>query len=181
MKKFVVLFSVLNAIAFNLKAQQLSEGIGNNEVRFNIAMAIAGLPELNYEYILSENMGLGMAALVSVEKPEKMIFRSQFAPYFRMYFGKKRSAGFFIEGNMALVGQRDIYDEYVYDPNNPNSYTTNKVDNASTNFGFGAAVGVKLLTRDGVVGEVFTGGGRLFGESITGGYFRAGIAIGKRF
>jgi len=34
-------------------------GSDNNELRINLLMAIMGLPELNYERYISDNMGLG--------------------------------------------------------------------------------------------------------------------------
>ena len=36
-----------------------SKGSDNNELRINLLMAIMGLPELNYERYISDNMGLG--------------------------------------------------------------------------------------------------------------------------
>lgn len=153
--------------------------LGNNEIRINIATSIAGLPELNYERFIADNVGLGIAVAFSLEKPEDMEIRSEFIPYGRLYFGKKKASGFFIEGNMAVVGQRESYDDYFY--TNDGNYTTQRIDNSQTSFGFGAAIGIKLLTRNGFVGEVYAGGGRLFGDTITGGYPRVGVAIGKRF
>mgnify|MGYP000146115486 CR=1 FL=1 len=60
-------------------------------------------------------------------------------------------------------------------------YLSEEYTRSSTNFGFGAAAGVKLLARNGFVGEVYLGLGRLFGESIAGAYPRVGISLGKRF
>lgn len=153
--------------------------LGNNEIRLNIATSIAGLPELNYERFIADNVGLGIAVAFSLEKVEDMEIRSAIMPYGRLYFGKKKASGFFIEGNMAVVGQRESYDAYFY--TNEGNYYTQRIENSQTNFGFGAAIGVKLLTRNGFVGEVYVGGGRLFGETITGGYPRLGVSIGKRF
>ena len=49
------------------------------------------------------------------------------------------------------------------------------------NFGLGAAAGAKFLTKNGFVGEIYVGAGRLFGSSDIEVYPRAGITIGKRF
>jgi len=151
-----------------------------NELRINLMMAILGLPELNYERYISDNMGVGLAVAISVEKASTMSTRSMFTPFYRLYFGNKKASGFFIEGNMAVVGQNQTSSNYVYDQNGI-TYQTIVTTRSTTNFGFGAAIGAKFLARNGFVGEVFVGGGRLLGESIDQAYPRVGICLGKRF
>ena len=151
-----------------------------NELRINLMMAILGLPELNYERYISDNMGVGLAVAISVEKASTMSLRSMFTPFYRLYFGNKKASGFFIEGNMAVIGQNQTISNYVYDQNGI-TYQTIVTTRSTTNFGFGAAVGAKFLARNGFVGEVFVGGGRLLGESIDQAYPRVGICLGKRF
>ncbi|GAT64222.1 DUF3575 domain-containing protein [Paludibacter jiangxiensis] len=151
----------------------------NNEVRMNFLMAIAGMPEINYERYLSDNMGVGMAMAFSIVKVGDMTDRFSALPYCRIYFGEtKRAAGFFIEGNMALVHQKENgFSGYYYN----NEFVLTNVTYTSTCLGFGAAVGFKLLTRGGVSGELYLGAGRLFGDPINAAYPRCGICIGKRF
>lgn len=153
--------------------------LGDNEIRFNLASAIAGLPEFNYEKFVSDNAGIGIAVAVSLEKPENMYTRSEFMPYGRIYFGERKASGFYIEANMAVVGQREYYTSYIWDING--NTTTKLIDNKSVCFGMGGAVGAKLLTRNGFVGEIYLGGGRVFGNAIVEGYPRIGFSIGKRF
>ena len=145
--------------------------LGDNELRINIPMAIAGLPEINYERFFTDNMGVGLAASISLEKPEEMDLRYLIVPYYRLYFGKKKASGFFIEGNVALTGVRDswYYGGYDYE------YKT------SAYFGCGLAIGVKLLARNGFIGEVYMGGGRIFGDIYNNAYPRMGVCLGKRF
>lgn len=152
----------------------------NNELRISLTNAIAGLPEINYERILEDNMSMGIAASVSIESPENMIMRWQVIPHYRLYFGKKRATGFFIEGNMSIIGQRDKYSVARYSGMFDSVYYSN-YDDRSISVGFGAAIGVKLTTRNNFVGEIFAGGGRLFGNALTDGYARVGILLGKRF
>jgi hypothetical protein len=163
--------------------------LGNNEIRLNVAYSIAGFPEVNYERFLEDNMGLGIAAAISLEKAEDMANRWNIMPYYRLYFGNKKASGFFIEGNMTVWGQRQIGEYYTWDTL---TYNITSYDKSFVNFGMGAALGVKLLARNGFIGEVYAGGGRLFGNreaaiskdysiSATAGYFRLGICIGKRF
>lgn len=157
---------------------------GNNEIKLNIPMVIAGLPEINYERIVDENVGVGIAASFAVEKPTEIAYRNLIMPYGRLYFGKKRAYGFFIEANMALSKQRrvDDYIDYIYNDTTLQYVEVPvHIDESSFNFGFGSAVGVKLMTKNGYVGEIFAGGGRFFGTSVKNGYFRMGLTIGKRF
>lgn len=145
---------------------------GDNEIRLNMLTAIIGYPELNYERFLADNMGVGIAGAFSLESREKLNIRWYAMPYYRLYFGDKKASGFFIEGNIAIYNQEiEEYDETVP------GWKYNKY----TNGGFGAAVGGKFLTRNGFVGEVYGGVGRLFGDSPDEIYPRVGISIGKRF
>lgn len=182
MKK-IILIIISGLIAFNSFSQQdtiapsiISSGrtiqpkILNKEFRLNIASAIAGLPELNYEQFVEDNFGVGIALAASLEKIENMNLRTEVLPYCRLYFGKKKASGFFIEANIAIMEQKD--EMYVY----PDSYTKRH----SLNLGFGAAIGVKLITTNNFVGEIYLGGGRLFGESINNAYPRMGVTIGRR-
>lgn len=153
----------------------------NNEVRLNMVMAIAGFPEINYERFIADNMGIGLAAAISLEKPDNMTIRSMVLPYCRVYFGEKKASGFFIECNMAVEGNK--YPKYidVLDATYNTYYLTANGYSSSTSLGFGAAVGFKFLTRNDLIGEFFLGAGRLIGNSNEGGYPRVGICLGKRF
>jgi hypothetical protein len=156
-----------------------SQSKDNNEIKLNIPFTIAGLPEINYERIVDDNVGVGLAAAVAVDKPENMPYRTQITPFGRLYFGKKKAAGFFIEANLTACKQREIYEGWDYDSSG--NYISTIVDQSSFNIGFGAALGVKLLTKNGFMGDIFLGGGRLFGNSVSGGYLRMGLTIGRRF
>jgi hypothetical protein len=178
MKKKLILGLSLVALSINAFCQMtINESAtesprDKNEVRLNVATAIAGLPELNYERFITDNMGVGLALSIALDKPRILIIRNIALPYYRVYFGEKQASGFFIEGNMAIVGQKKA----VYGLNaNEDGY------NSATNFGCGAAVGFKLLNRNGVTGEICLGGGRLFGGTLEDGYPRLGICLGKRF
>jgi len=190
MKKLTLVF--ISIIIANIGFTQDNQGIsnqviklsaplqqlGDNEVSFNLASAIAGLPELNYERFVSDNAGIGFALAVSLEKPVNMYTRSEFMPYGRIYFGERKASGFYNEANMALIGQRKIDDELVYNATPP---TLVSVDKKAVCFGMGGAVGAKLQTRNGFVGEIYLGGGRAFGNALVDGYLRMGFSVGKRF
>ncbi len=167
-------------MAFQTTAQHTDRLTRMNELRLNIPMTIAGLPEINYERLMDDNLGIGVSAAIAVDKPERMPYRTQLMTFGRLYFGKKKGTGFYIEANMAAVQQKDRYTDWIgLDSLGIPTYKT--IEEKSFNLGFGAAVGVKLLAKNGYVGDLYAGGGRLFGNSVANGYFRVGLAIGRRF
>ncbi|RZL49315.1 MAG: hypothetical protein EOP00_07275 [Pedobacter sp.] len=120
-------------------------------------------------------MSVGIAVMVGLE--DDIEFKFGIIPHYRIYFGGKKANGFFIEGNAAIISSRDeFYDDYYY-----SSYPSNYKVKTYTNFGLGAAAGAKFLTKNGFVGEIYLGAGRLFGSNNIEAYPRAGITIGKRF
>ena len=75
---------------------------------------------------------------------------------------------------MAVASQKELNSQdYVTGTNVPSV--------SSTGYGFGAAIGVKLLTKNSFTGDFYGGWGRLFGGIAYNGYPRLGICIGKRF
>ena len=142
---------------------------GNNELRINIPWTIFGFPEINYERLFVDNMGLGFAGLISLENTENTGLRYILLPYYRLYFGNKKASGFFIEGNISVSGWNDT------------DYYSQKRKTFSS-FGGGLALGVKLLARNDFIGEVYFGGGRVMGSrDLQELYPRMGICLGKRF
>jgi hypothetical protein len=158
-----------------------------NELKFNIPYAIYGMPEITYERLVEDNMGVGIAAAIGIDKPydwesySGIPERAVICSYYRLYFSeKKKGAGFFVEGNMGLARQKETDYELIYDPAtqtyNPRSITLN-----TTGFGFGAAVGFKLITKNNIFGDFYGGWGRLFGNNVYNSYPRLGVCLGKRF
>ena len=159
-------------------SQELKQS-GSNEIRLNILTSVAGLPEIDYEYFAADNMGVGFALAFSLESKDDMAFRYMAMPYYRLYFGQKKASGFFIEGNMALIGVYDDKDLIYVDPD---SGTSVYFDPQFTdNFGMGFAIGGKFLARNGFIGEIYAGMGRVFGDSAAEAYPRIGICLGNRF
>ena len=146
---------------------------GNNEIKLNLLYLVLGMPEVSYERLIADNMGLGISAMVSLIDDPDLRF-SVIADY-RLYFGNKKANGFFIEGNMGVVSQR--YYSYYF---NDNGYgNLNEVDKVQ--LGLGAACGAKFLARNGLFGEAYVGLGRLLANDGDEFYPRVGITIGKRF
>jgi len=148
-------------------SQEVTQGgtQGNNEFKINVGYAIAGLPEMTYEYIIDEGGAVGLSLAFSID--ENIDFDFIAVPYYRLYFGKKRAAGFFIEANAGIFSDEN--------DNNPGQN--------AIGFGPGLAVGGKFLTKSGWVAELVFGGGRNFVNQsvISDVYPRLGISLGKRF
>lgn len=165
----LVLFFPLQAVS--QKMNNNKTGIPKkNELRVNLFTGLLGLPELNYERLLNDNSGLGLAVSVAVEDKELMATRALILPYYRMYFGKGYASGFFIEGNMGVSLEKQ-----------PKWYWPAYQYKSGTFFGLGSAVGVKLQSRNNLIGEVYLGAGRLFGDSYDGAYLRMGVCLGGRW
>ena len=170
-----------NAQNNSTKKENNSNEIGKNELKVNLLTSIFALPEISYERILEDNMGVGLSLAAGIGDDDDFSeYRFLAIPHYRLYFGKKRAAGFFIEGNAAIGSVKERY--FMYYNAASNSYLTSTVDNARTNFGLGAAVGAKFLTRNGFTGEVYGGVGRFLGNNRSiEAYPRIGITLGKRF
>lgn len=168
-------FAQKDSVANSVKIQSAAMGHnGNNELKINILYMSLGMPEVSYERLIADNMGVGLSAMVAVINDPDL--RLSILADYRLYFGSKKANGFFIEGNMGVVSQRD-YNYYNSDSNG--YYQTVEVNKVQ--LGLGAACGAKFLARNGFLGEAYLGVGRLLGGSGDDFYPRTGITIGKRF
>ena len=164
MKKLITILAVIcSSLAFSQSE--------NNEFKVNILYTAIGMPELSYERLISDTSSVGASVAFSLDKKEDMDLRFSFTPYYRMFFGQKKAAGFFIEANSIIVK----YVDTIYYNESTNTYET------KTGFGLGAAAGAKFLTKNNLIGEVYGGVGRVFGDNSLGAYPRFGITLGKRF
>ena len=172
----ILLFTSFSTSVFGQFNKRMADNNFNkpvkNEFRFNMLSSMLGLLEVNYERFLSDNSGLGISASISLENREDQEIRSLFLPYFRVYFSDGFATGAFIEANMAVA--REYYPEF-------GSSWNSRAYNYQTSFGLGTTVGYKMVRRNGIVGEVSLGVGRLFGNSYAEFYPRIGISIGKRW
>ena len=144
----------------------------NNELKVNILYTALGAPELSYERILSDNSAIGASLAFSIDSKDNMDLSFGLTPYYRMFFGQKKAAGFFIEANTMFI---NYIDSISYSSNCSPTY------NMKTGFGLGAAAGAKFLTKNNLIGEIYGGLGRVFGDNSIGAYPRFGITLGKRF
>jgi len=151
-----------------------------NELKINAAYLLGGIPEISYERIIKEDQGVGVSFAFSIENNNFYDFI--FTPYYRLYFGKKRAAGFFMEANAAFFSERGY--SYYYDYVDDYPYY-HEEEESKIGAGLGLAVGGKFLAKNSWVGEIYGGLGRNFvnvdNSSFSVVYPRAGISLGKRF
>ncbi len=160
MKKIFFTLFILS-ISLHSFAQE-NEALSKHEIKINLFYTVIGIPEVSYEYALSDESAIGASILFRIDQDIDLKFAA--TPYYRLFFGKKPTAGFFIEG----FGMYSVQQSLDYDSTN--------------DFALGVSVGFKLLTKKGFIGELYGGGGRnLFGNHDIDGVFRFGISIGKRF
>ncbi len=101
-------------------------------------------------------------------------------PYYRIYFGQKKAAGFFIEG----FGMINNYKTTAYTFESMNFIALRQATVTDLALGFG--LGGKWVTKKGILFEINTGMGRnlLYKEdNVNRMEFvgRGGIGIGYRF
>ncbi len=152
---------------------------GSNELKLNTLYLPGGYPELSYERILGNKSAVGISAgfLIDSVGPnyatDILTFDKAVFPYYRYYFGQKRAAGFFVEGN-GIIFSRE----------------SNIPEEKEAGWGLGLAFGIKLVMKSNWNVDLITGGGVNInkGNSNLDGYLdfpdlypRLGLSIGKRF
>jgi len=140
-----------------------------HELKLNVGYTLAELPEITYEYILSDESAIGTSVTFGFNEDD---LKFALTPYYRFYFGQKKAAGFFAEAfSMLNVVEDEIY--YL---------GASKVTNTETGFALGIAIGGKWITNNNWLFELYFGVGRniINNESIDG-VPRAGLTLGKRF
>lgn len=158
----LVFLFCLSTITYSQESKE-PESI-KNEVKVNAAYLLGGFPEFSYARILNDESALGISIAFSLDSDINYNFF--ITPYYRFYFGKKRAAGFFIEGNTSLF--------------------TEESGSGSDEFGFGAgfSIGGKLISKSKKwTGELLLGIVRNFVNTdiISVAYPRFGVSVGRRF
>jgi hypothetical protein len=164
-----LVFSSLSFFCLLVNSQQEpAPPTGQNELKVNIVYTLLGFPELTYERILGPDTAIGISLGFALE--DDLSYRVAGLPYYRFYFGKQSSSGFFLELNSFFGSVR------------MDSFVGFGGDAAQFTFGLGAATGIKFLSRKALVGEVTLGLGRFIGgDNSDWGYPRIGLVLGKRF
>ncbi len=180
-KNLLVLTMLLTFLAVN--AQKQNDSIANpfekqNEVKLNAFMLLVGALELSYERNLNEESSLGISFLTPFDNENlDSDLNYYLSPYYRIFFGNKYAAGFFIEG----FGMLNSIDREITSNINGNFITN---EETVTDFALGFGLGGKWVTKSGFVFELSGGIGRNlfkndYDETSLVGKF--GFNLGYRF
>ncbi|MBZ9777351.1 hypothetical protein LB452_00310 [Psychroflexus sp. CAK8W] len=174
MKKIFVALVLLCSI--NVIAQSDFSYTEFHEPKLNVGYLILGNFDVTYEYLLSEESGVGVNLMVPFDDYVEWNINYNLTGYYRFYFGDNYADGFFGEIFANLNDVRDT----LPDQNG------GEVRDDVTDLALGLSGGYKLVSSGGVVLEAFLGGGRnLFNEFNSERNFdfvlRAGLNLGYRF
>jgi len=193
MKKICLLAFIVLGTVLNSYSQTNNRSSARHELHINgFNLAAYKAPNLSYEYLLDENMSLGLGFLYKLDRGEvqgsgfgahDMLFRVySLTPYFRRYLSKSYALGFFIEGfGMLHSGEilelTEMRDDLGLGILEPRSYT-----HFASGFTFG---GKFIFGKSGILFEFHFGLGTdiISGNirSNLGPISRGGISLGYRF
>lgn len=180
MKNYVLTFLMLcTVLCLNAQDDPITmDNETKNEFKLNALFLLLGTFEASYERNLSENSSVGISVLAPFERDYVDTDMNYYvSPYYRVFFGKKYAAGFFLEGFGMLNSIRDSYSYYI------DSGVYGNVQNA-TDFALGIGLGGKWFNKGGLVFEISGGLGRnLFDVSTNDKILVAklGFNLGYRF
>lgn len=176
MKYYLVIALTLFSI-FSIQAQDNEETPQQNfnEVKLNGLYLVLGAFEGTFERILNEESGAGISLFLPIDKDVNDEINYYISPYYRMYFGKKFAAGFFIEGFGLLSSVKEDTFSYI-------EGDVFAGRDSVTDFALGIGIGGKWITKRGFLAELNFGVGRnLFNNSNEDFIGKAGITLGYRF
>lgn len=133
-----------STLALGQQSNDSQDEFDNYEIRLNASHLLGlGFLEISYEKLLKdEESVLGISLGYSFDKSIDYDF--SIVPYYRVYFGKKKVAGFFAEAHTALYSEESKYNE-------------NEIG-----LGVGFSIGGKFVTKKGWTFELVYGAGRNF-------------------
>ncbi len=190
MKKYLsILLLIIQSISYSQNiekptTQKSEKKELKNEVKANFAMAVLDMAEISYERILSKNQTIGLSFSISYLNELEMGIKYMFTPNYRLYFSKKRAAGFFMEANASIYEERVSWS--YYQPYYHYEYWLGSTER-QVNVGVGFSTGWKFITETNWTGEMNVGLGRgLLNRNTSISrefeyYPRLGFSIGKRF
>lgn len=181
MKKILIitlLFSTLIAKAQNENQITKNYTEKKNEVKLNVYFTALGLFEGTYERSINKKSSFGITGLYSFSQKYDEDVNFQISPFYRRYFGKKYTTGFFTEG-FATIGSTDGKQLTDIDGNLTLNEGPSVID-----LSLGLSLGYKWVTKSGISFEALFGmGGNLFNADKTDHNIinRRAISIGYRF
>ena len=169
---FLILFAVMASQAQNDSIK--NNNFGKNEFKLNAVFLLLGTFDVSYERNISENSSAGISLFIPFDKNNfDMDINYYVSPYYRIFFGQKYAAGFFLEGFGMLNSMDKEYYNNFQDGNN------NYYDKGVTDFALGFGLGGKWLTQGGFVFEVSGGIGRNLFNTNDSEYYDYSPIVGK--
>lgn len=177
MRKILIIFclsSFLNGFAQDKKTTNAKQ----YELKGNAILLLVGALDFSYEEYINHGTSYGITTFIAYDKDIDRKY--SLTPYYRIYFGNKSVAGFFIEG----FGMVNNYKTTAYTIENMNYVALREA--TVTDLALGFSLGGKWVTKSGVLFEINTGIGRnLFykEDNVNRMEFvgRGGIGIGYQF
>ncbi len=159
----------------------IRNNFGKNEVKLNAVFLLAGAFEPSYERNLTQESSVGVSLFIPFDEENfDSDINYYISPYYRIFFGKKYAAGFFLEGFGMLNSTKSESFEVV-DGFNP---TVIRSEDDVTDFALGFGLGGKWMTTGGFIFELNGGFGRnLFNTENSEYDFvgKLGFNLGYRF
>jgi hypothetical protein len=175
MKKIAILLVLFCSLSVFSQSDSDFSYTEFHEPKINIGYLILGNFDVSYEHLLSEESGVGVNLMIPFDDYVEWNINYNLTGYYRFYFGNNYADGFFAE---VFANLNNVEDEIEIEGE--------RRDDNITDLALGLSAGYKLVSKSGVVLELFLGGGRnLFSEYNSQRNFdfvlRAGLNIGYRF
>ena len=193
---FTILALLLTSFGFSQSSYgEYTDDSPKNEFQINaFNLLIFSALDVSYEHIINDESSLGVSMLISLDGTDRFgdydnpYYSEGFtlSPYYRIYFGNKPYAGFFVESFMMFSkGHYDYYslsDPSCHDCIYIDDYYSGYKLKPFTELGIGFVVGAKFLTRRNFSVSVFGGIARNFLTSHGPGIApKVGITLGRRW
>lgn len=169
---FLLLFAVMCSQAQNDSIT--SNNVGKNEVKLNSVLLLFGVFEPSYERNITENSSAGVSLFIPFDDENfDTSINYYVSPYYRIFFGQKYAAGFFLEG----FGMLNSMEREYYSNSQDGNYNYYHKD--VTDFALGFGLGGKWFTKGGFVFEVSGGIGRNLFNNDKSEYHDYSPIVGK--
>ena len=185
MKKTLLVFTLLLTSFYGFSQEEEIKSFDNyekpNEVKINALMLLIGAFEGIYERNLNEESSVGISLFIPYDKDNfGDNINYYISPYYRIFFGKKYAAGFFVEGFGMLNSTHQSYASF----DNFIDSTFVEIEEDKLDFALGLGIGGKWVTKRGYTFEINSGFGRNLFNSINDDYDfvgKFGFNLGYRF